>query len=184
MPTLEVAAPAVAADILIEAGDWPDEAILRRLVDRAVETTLAALRPDLAPSAEVSLVFTDDAHMRALNRRYRGKDSATNVLSFPAAPIDPRHPGPLLGDVVLAFETVAAEAAAGRLALDAHATHLIVHGFLHLLGYDHENDDAAAVMEGLETAILASLGIADPHGAATDGDDAVAKGWRGGHPTR
>lgn len=176
MPTLEVAAPAVAADTLIEAGDWPDEAILRRLVDRAVEATLAALRPDLAPSAEVSLVFTDDTHMRALNRRYRGKDSPTNVLSFPAAPVDRRQLGPLLGDVVLAFQTVAAEAAAGRLALDAHATHLIVHGFLHLLGYNHEDEDSAAVMEGLETAILANLGIADPHGAATDGDDAVPKG--------
>lgn len=176
MPTLEVAAPAVTADILIEAGDWPDEALLRPLVDRAIEATLAALCPDLSPSAEVSLVFTDDAHMRALNRRYRGKDSATNVLSFPAAPVGRRQLGPLLGDIVLAFQTVAGEAAAGRLALDAHATHLIVHGFLHLLGYDHEDDDAAAVMEGLETAILASLGIADPHCAATDGDDAVTRG--------
>jgi probable rRNA maturation factor len=176
LPTLEVAASTVAADILIEAGDWPDEALLRRSVDRAIEETLAALRPDLAPSAEVSLVFTDDAHMRALNRRYRGKDSPTNVLSFPAAPIDGTRLGPLLGDIVLAFQTVAAEAAAGRLALNAHATHLIVHGFLHLLGYDHEDDDAAAVMEGLETAILASLGIADPHGAASDGTNAVAKG--------
>jgi probable rRNA maturation factor len=176
LPTLQVAAPAVAADILIEAGDWPDEALLRRLVDRAVEATLAALRPDLAPSAEVSLVFTDDAHMRALNRRYRGKDSPTNVLSFPAAPVDRRRLGPLLGDIALAFQTVAAEAAVGRLALDAHATHLIVHGFLHLLGHDHEDDDAAAVMEGLEAAILASLGITDPHDAATDGADAGPKG--------
>lgn len=176
MPTLEVAAPAVAADILIEAGDWPDEARLRRLADGAIEATLAALRPDLAPSAEISLVFTDDTRMRALNHRYRGKDSPTNVLSFPAAPVDRRQLGPLLGDIVLAFQTVAAEAAAARLALDAHATHLIVHGLLHLLGYDHEEDDAATVMEGLETAILASLGIADPHGAATDGDDAVPKG--------
>ena len=176
MSTLEVAAPAVAADILIEAGDWPNEALLRQLVDRAIEATLAALRPDLAPSAEISLVFTDDTHMRALNRRYRGKDSPTNVLSFPAAPIDRRQLSPLLGDIVLAFQTVAAEAAATRLAPDAHATHLIVHGFLHLLGYDHEDEHSATVMEGLETAILASLGIADPHGAAAEGDDAVPKG--------
>lgn len=176
MPTLEVATPTVAADILIEAGDWPDEALLRRLVDRAIEATMAALRPDLASSVEVSLVFTDDAHMRALNLRYRGRDGRTNVLSFPAAPVDRRQLGPLLGDIVLAFQTVAAEAATGRLALEAHATHLIVHGFLHLLGYDHEEDDAATVMEGLETAILASLGIADPHDTATDGDDAVPKG--------
>jgi len=176
VPTLELAAPAVAADILIEAGDWPDDVHLRRQVDRAVAATLAAVRPDLVPPAEVSLVFTDDEHMRALNRRFRGRDTPTNVLSFPAAPVDRKHLGPLLGDVVLAFQTVAAEAAAGRLALEAHATHLIVHGFLHLLGYDHQDDDAATVMEGLETAILAELGIADPHGAVIDGDDAVARG--------
>jgi probable rRNA maturation factor len=161
---------------LTEAGDWPDEAHLRRLVDSAVEATVAAARPDLTADTEVSLVFTDDVHMQALNRRYRGKDRPTNVLSFPATPIDPRRSGPLLGDIVVGFETVSGEAVAAGLALEAHLTHLIVHGFLHLLGYYHEADEAAAVMERLETAILASMAIADPHGAEIDGDDFAETG--------
>jgi probable rRNA maturation factor len=168
--------PTVAADILIEAGGWPDEARLRRLVDDAIEATIAATDPDLSPESEVSLVFTDDAHMQALNRHYRGKDRPTNVLSVPAAPIGSRRSGPLIGDIVLGFETVSGEAVATGLALEAHLTHLIVHGFLHLLGYDHEADEAAAVMERLETAILASMAIADPHGAGTDGDDFAETG--------
>jgi probable rRNA maturation factor len=159
-----------AADILIEAGDWPDETHLRRLADRALSATVALARPEIAPDAEVSLVFTDDAHIRSLNRRYRGKDAATNVLSFPSTSVDPRRLGPLLGDIVLASETVSGEATAAGLAPDAHITHLIVHGFLHLLGYDHVSDDEATVMESLETAILADIGIADPYGqAAGDG---------------
>lgn len=155
--------PSVAVDILIEAGNWPDEARLRRVAETAIAATMAAARPALTADAEVSLVFTDDAHGRILNHRHRGKDSATNVLSFPAARSDARRFGPLLGDIVLSAETVAGEAAAGGLALDDHVTHLIVHGFLHLLGYDHAADRDAAVMEGLETAILATLGIADPY---------------------
>lgn len=154
----------VVADLLIEAGDWPGQGKLRRLVDRAIAATLAAARPALTGDAEVSLVFTDDAHIRLLNRRYRGNDAATNVLSFPAARTGALF-GPLLGDVVLAAETVAAEATAAGLAPEAHLTHLLIHGFLHLLGYDHGDDREAAVMEGLETAILATLGIADPHAA-------------------
>lgn len=174
MPPPGAAAPPIVADMLIEAGAWPDEARLRRLVDRAIEASVAAAKPDLAPRAEVSFVFTDDAHVRALNRRYRGKDAATNVLSFPAAPVDRRRVGPLLGDIVLGSETVASEAADAGLSADAHATHLIVHGFLHLLGYDHEADEAAAMMEGLETTILAALGIADPY--ARTGDENHSEG--------
>ncbi len=117
----------------------------------------------LAPDAEVSLVFSDDAHIRGLNARYRHKDSPTNVLSFPAVPAAKGKLGPMLGDIVLAAETVAREAAEQGLALDAHLAHLLVHGFLHLAGYDHEDDGEATVMEGLETAILARLGIADPY---------------------
>lgn len=153
----------VAADILIEAGDWPDEHRLRGLVNRALAASIARLAPPLADGAEVSLVFTDDAHMRALNRRHRGKDSSTNVLSFPQPRAASGGFGPILGDIVLAAETVAAEAKAAGLALEAYVTHLIVHGFLHLLGYDHETDGEADVMEGHETAILADLGIADPY---------------------
>lgn len=157
------AAPPVAADILIEAGDWPEEAGLRRMVDDALATSLARLAPSLAPGAELSVVFTDDAHMRNLNRRHRGKDSSTNVLSFPQARAAAGALGPLLGDIVLAAETVRNEAEDAGLAISAHLTHLIVHGFLHLLGYDHETDGDAGVMEGHETAILSALGIADPY---------------------
>lgn len=151
----------VAADILIEAGDWPDEVHLQSVADQALAASVARLSPPLSDGAEVSLVFTDDTHMRDLNRRHRGKDSSTNVLSFPQPKAANGGFGPILGDIVLAAETVNAEAAG--LAVDDHLTHLIVHGFLHLLGYDHETDGDADVMEGHETAILAGLGIADPY---------------------
>lgn len=161
---VSVALPAV--DILVEAGDWPAEDTLHALVTRAIGEAIAAAKPPLMPAAELSLVFTDDAHVRELNRRYRKKDTATNVLSFPAARTSPKSFGPLLGDLVFAAETIARESAAEGLSLDHHLTHLVIHGFLHLLGYDHENEAEAAVMEKLETAILARLGIADPYGDA------------------
>ena len=124
---------------------------------------LSADLPEIAPGPEVSLVFTDDDHIRLLNRQYRGKDAPTNVLSFPAAPVISGRFGPLLGDIVLARETIAAESEAGGLDFAGHLTHLIVHGFLHLVGYDHETDAEAAIMERLETDILGGLGIADPY---------------------
>ena len=151
-------------DILVEAGAWAPESHLRPLVERAVAAALADAAARLAKATELSLVFTDDAHAKLLNRRYRQKDSATNVLSFPAPPAATKMFGPLLGDLVFAHETIVREAAADGLALDDHLSHLVVHGLLHLLGYDHESEEEAAVMEGLETAILAGLGIADPYG--------------------
>jgi probable rRNA maturation factor len=118
---------------------------------------------DIASGAEVSVVFTDDANVRALNGRYRGKNFPTNVLSFPLPPAGKHRLGPMLGDVVLGAETVAKEAETAGLSREAHLTHLLIHGFLHLLGYDHEDDTDAKVMESLETAILGRLGIADPY---------------------
>ena len=118
--------------------------------------------------AEVSLVFTDDASIRLLNRQYRGKDKPTNVLSFPTPQLVRGRFGPLLGDIVLARETVAAESEADGLTFADHLTHLIVHGFLHLVGYDHEAAGEAAEMEGLETSILHGLGIADPYAEQLD----------------
>ena len=138
------------------------------MVDRALAACLAAGLPAMAAEPEVSLVFADDARIRALNRQYRGKDRPTNVLSFPAAPLDSGRLGPPLGDIVMARETIAAEAAAEGLNFTDHLTHLIIHGFLHLVGYDHETDDEAAVMEQLETAILGRLGIADPYAESAD----------------
>jgi probable rRNA maturation factor len=113
-------------------------------------------------------VFTDDASVRVLNRQYRGQDRATNVLSFPAAPLHPGRLGPLLGDIVMARETIAAESAAAGLDFADHLTHLMIHGFLHLVGHDHESDDEAAIMERLETAILGRLGIADPYAESAE----------------
>ncbi len=141
--------------------------MLQALVDRALAAALAAVRPALADGAEVGLVFTDDAHSRELNDQYRDKDAPTNVLSFPATRTNPEVFGPLLGDIVLAEQTIAREADAAGIALDAHLTHLVIHGFLHLLGHDHETVAEAEVMEKLETSILAGLGIADPY---ADGD--------------
>lgn len=127
-------------------------------------------------AAEVSIVLADDAFVRGLNREYRGRDKATNVLSFPASPADgpdgtpPSSQAPrMLGDVVLAFETVAAEAAAQGKTLTDHLCHLVVHGMLHLLGYDHQQEKAAEKMEAFEIEILAGLDIADPYG-----DDVLA----------
>ena len=152
----------------MEAGDWPPEPELQALVDRALAACLAADLPPIADDAEVSLVFTGDARIRALNRQYRGRDRPTNVLSFPAAPLVPGRFGPPLGDIVLARETIARESAAGGLDFADHLTHLIVHGFLHLLGYDHATDAEAVVMERLEAAILGRLGIADPYRELAD----------------
>lgn len=157
-------AVAIRAEVVVEAGDWPSAARLRRLTEKALVAAAGRSKATLAAGSEVAVIFTDDAHIRLLNRRFRHKNKPTNVLSFPAAPPAGGVFGPLLGDIVLAFETVVGEAEAAGLALADHLTHLIVHGFLHLIGYDHEEDEQAAAMEGLETAILATLAIADPYG--------------------
>lgn len=132
---------------------------------RAALTHAGAVPGEGAP-LEISLVFTDDAEQRALNRDYRGKDRTTNVLSFPNMD-DPETPGVprLLGDVVLARETVLREAAEQNKTAADHTAHLLVHGVLHLLGYDHETPDEAEEMESLEREILALLGVADPYAA-------------------
>ena len=139
----------------------------------AVTTALEHLEVGGQP-LEVSLVFTDDAEQRILNRDYRQRDRATNVLSFPNMADDTGAPAGLprlLGDVVLARETIAREAAEQGKSLADHSTHLVVHGTLHLLGYDHDEAAEAAAMEALEIAILAALGIADPYA----GDAAAAR---------
>ena len=135
---------------------------LSRAALAAFAATSAA--PDAAP-CEVTLVLTDDDEMRELNRTWRGKDSSTNVLSFPAGkPVGEAHgePSPL-GDIVLAGETVIEEAKLKGIPAADHTAHLVVHGMLHLLGFDHERDADAERMEALETKVLAGLGIADPY---------------------
>ncbi len=134
----------------------------RRSTRVAILEALKQSGAKLAGVAEVSVVLTDDAEQRELNRQWRGQDKSTNVLSFPQ--LEPFSPVMgLVGDITLARETVEREASEMGIPFDAHYTHLVVHGFLHLLGHDHVEDDEAERMESLETRILAALGIADPY---------------------
>lgn len=165
------AGPEIAvANSAANTNDWAEglpgaEGICRR----AALAAIGHLRPDAGPEMELSVVLTDDAAIRDLNRAYRGRDQATNVLSFPASDVSP-PPGAgaptLLGDVVLSYQTVRAEADRQRKRPADHLAHLIVHGTLHLFGYDHEADDQAEAMERLEVAILRGIGISDPYAEA------------------
>ena len=156
--------PPIDIDLTVEAGDWPDEATLTVLVERAVAAAFAALGASRPGGSELGAVFTDDARIRELNAGWRGQDKATNVLSFPAFPETKTGPlPPLLGDIVLAAETVANEAALEGKPLDNHITHLVIHGLLHLLGHDHETDAEAEEMEAIERKALARLAIPDPY---------------------
>jgi len=152
----------IVIDVAISSPAWRKE--LPGIVRLCRETVRAALADAGSGAAEVSLLLSDDAAVRTLNRRWRGKDAPTNVLSFSAGDAVPGGPR-LLGDVVLAFETVAREAAEQGKPLAHHVRHLIVHGVLHLLGHDHERDRAAARMENRERRILAGFGIPDPYRA-------------------
>jgi probable rRNA maturation factor len=133
------------------------------------DTARAALAGRAFGLAELSLMLTDDREIRELNRRWRGRDTPTNVLSFAAGPARPAPGAPVvLGDVVLAFETVQREALAQGKPLADHFRHLVVHGVLHLLGHDHEKTREAARMERLECEILARLGVPDPYRAESE----------------
>ena len=150
-------------DMAINAEGWQNEETLRRLVDSVLQATLRELGFNNIDS-ELSLVFTNDADIREINAKWRHIDKPTNVLSFPAFALQPgQEPGEVLGDIVIARETVEREAAEEDKSFDDHLSHLVVHGLLHLMGYDHQNDDEAEQMETLEKKILASLGISDPY---------------------
>jgi probable rRNA maturation factor len=145
-----------------------DESWTRALPDAETLTVKAAqavLDSEGAVGEGVTLLLTDDATVRDLNGRFRQKDAATNVLSFPAPPNPEKH----LGDVALAYGVCAREAAEQGKPLANHLQHLVAHGVLHLLGYDHMTDAEAEAMEGLERVVLAGLGIPDPY-AAAEGD--------------
>lgn len=160
-----------ALDIQIGVEDhgWPGEDVLRPLCERVLGRGAEFLRLEEAQPfpetpVEVSLVFMDDAAIREINLEWRSQDKPTNVLSFPAFPVTPGSmPGPMLGDIVLARETLEREAFELGKSFEDHLTHLLVHGFLHLFGYDHLDDADATEMESLETRILASLGLSDPY---------------------
>ena len=148
-------------------GGWAD--LARRAATSAIaESAFPQLGSGPRP-VELGVRLTGDEEVRALNAQWRGKDKPTNVLSFPMAEADEltdaTDDGPelMLGDIVLARGVCAAEAADKEISIEAHASHLLVHGTLHLLGYDHHDDDAAADMEAREVRALARLGIADPY---------------------
>lgn len=161
-------------DVIADSPAWKDGFPAAENVCR--QAALAAFDAQYhgTAQAEVGLVLSDDARVRRLNRDFRGLDRATNVLSFPnhtaaevAAPWPADRPM-LLGDIVLAYETVVAEAVAERKDSSHHLSHLVVHGMLHLLGYDHRTDAEAEEMERLETRILATLGVPNPYSPEDD----------------
>lgn len=165
VPDIDVTVPCAGWSAAVAAV----EEVARRAARAAFEAAAEEAGTLPAAPAEASLVLADDALTRTLNRDYRGHDAATNVLSF--ANLDgaaqPGGAGPgmpvMLGDVVVAFETAAAEAAAEGCLLADHLSHLVVHGVLHLLGHDHQDEAAAAAMEAIEIRALSRLGLANPY---------------------
>jgi probable rRNA maturation factor len=159
----------VSLDINVPSRLWRGLPGVRAIARETIAAAVAESKVDLPEGVEVSLCLADDATLRTLNLRWRGVDKSTNVLSFPAAA--PSHVGdaPTLGDIALAYETLVREAEDLCVPLGDHYRHLVAHGFLHLIGYDHQTDAEAERMEALETRILARLGAADPYARAVIG---------------
>ncbi len=162
---------ACTIDVALACAGWTRrcpgaESLARGAAERALARGTIALKLAFQGTVELGITLADAARQRQLNRDYRGQDVPTNVLAFPVWEPDRRHPpgAPvLLGDVVLALETVAQEAAEQEKPIGDHLVHLTVHGVLHLLGYDHLTHLEGAIMESLETSILAELGVPDPY---------------------
>ena len=155
-----MSAPELEVDLRIETGDWPEDS--EAIATRAIALVLSRADAEIVGPLEIALLLTGDAEQQAINRDWRGIDKPTNVLSFPQGESFDPLLGPI-GDLSFAYETVRREAGELGKPFAEHFTHLLVHGTLHLVGYDHETDAEALVMEGLETEILAELGIADPY---------------------
>jgi probable rRNA maturation factor len=153
-------------EVLVVADCWQTEPDAEAVIQRAVAAAAETVNADIG-EAEIAVMLTDDAGIRTLNSNWRGIDKPTNVLSFPALPqASPGSPDDaprMLGDIAIAYETTRTEADDEQKPFDHHLSHLVVHGFLHLVGYDHETDDDAEAMETLEQDILAQLGIPDPY---------------------
>lgn len=155
--------------VSVDGGDWDTVGDAGALAGRAAREAFLMARPAWVgqTAAEAGLVLTDDGAVQALNRDYRGQDKPTNVLSFAACDGDSPPPPPgqpvQLGDIVIACETTLAEARRDGKTAGDHLSHLAVHGMLHLLGFDHENETDAETMEAMEVRVLAALGIDDPY---------------------
>ncbi len=150
-------------DVLVDSDRWKSPAEVRATVRRAIDQAAAVVS---TTGTEIAIVLTDDSAIRQLNRLWRGIDAPTNVLSFPSKAANARghtDQQPHLGDIVLAYETIAREASAEHKPIAHHVAHLAVHGFLHLLGHDHEKDVDAETMERAERKILRRLHIPDPY---------------------
>ncbi len=158
-------------EVAIEYAPWEKHPALDEIVGRALRQAVVTTEGRLRADAEVSILLCDDVFIAGLNKQWRDRDAPTNVLSFPAGgAAGGLAAPPLLGDIIIAYETVAREAAEEHKSFQDHFTHLAVHGFLHLLGFDHVTDAEAEEMEGLERDILAVLGIDDPYlGARAEG---------------
>ena len=157
----------VSIDIAVASDLWDELTDLEKLIADAIQTAAGEAQLELNRPAELSVLLADDETIRSLNAQWRNQDKPTNVLSFPASSPDGTDAVSLLGDIAIAFETVKMEAERENKNFSDHLTHLLVHGFLHLIGYDHGVDDEAEEMEALERRILARLAIADPYGQTT-----------------
>jgi probable rRNA maturation factor len=154
------------SEVLVVADCWQAEPDAEAVVHRAIAAAAESVDADVG-DAELAVMLTDDAGIRTLNSNWRGIDKPTNVLSFPAlqptGPVGPDDAPRMLGDIAIAYQTTRKEADDEQKPFDHHLSHLAIHGFLHLIGYDHEKDGEAEAMEALEREILAQLGIPDPY---------------------
>jgi probable rRNA maturation factor len=158
-------------EVLVVADCWQAEPDAEAVIHRAISAAAEIADADVG-EAELAVMLTDDSGIQTLNRNWRGIDKPTNVLSFPAlqptGPATPDDVPRMLGDIAIAYQTTRKEADDEQKPFDHHLSHLAVHGFLHLIGYDHEKDDDAETMESLEQEILAQLGIPDPYADRVD----------------
>jgi probable rRNA maturation factor len=165
------ASPLPITEILVVADCWQAEPEAEATIDRAIAAAAEFVTADVGES-ELAVMLTDDAGIQTLNRNWRGIDKPTNVLSFPALqPRSNREPDDvprMLGDIAIAYQTTRKEADDEQKPFRHHLSHLAVHGFLHLIGHDHEKDQEAETMESLEREILSQLGIPDPYAERTD----------------
>ena len=160
----------ICPDIEQDSALWEQLIDAEAIAERALEAAVEMAGLTLLDGAELGILLSDDEHVKSVNQEWRGIDKPTNVLSFPAVEPTKLARAPFLGDIIIAYETVEREAKAEGKAFADHYAHLVVHGFLHLLGFDHIEEADAERMEALEIAILSSLDIPDPY---TDRPDAA-----------